>query len=711
MKWFRRSLPSLLVFLATFLVVAPVFAYDYYVVVTVSSNTSQDYSDLPVMVTINNSALAEFGYIDSDGMDTAVYEGASERESVVAASRLGLLVPEILGNQELTFHYRLNTSSERDAMPLIVGDGGCVEVSDDADLELGDTFSINTSVYINSTSATIVEKKDGFLLGCEDGFLEADIIRKPNRTIDVTPTVYGSWQDVDVSDYVPDSATGVAVLGVAPSVTYTWEVRAKGSTNDITSIISRTGLAIDYVGLDENDTFEAWVESSSVSLYLLAYMDDSWTFFTDWIDLNPVGTGAWEVQTLTPVVPEGTQAAILLLHNTGSSLYSVGVMGGVSYPVFLAGDMIVDGWASCIVPLNADRKFGLYRESSVIDCYLTGYISDGFVWVNPPVDKGFAGGSYVNINTASEAPEAVGLLFDVFGAGNNDVDFRHQDDTVSYAEEGSMHWWWPVPRPAEGYTEASGVGCNLTGYFEDGVVFYDPLVGVSTIVESGEHSINVTADGSSLYLWLDGALEDTESLEGASVPDNGEDWELFSNGVPYADSYKHYVDGSLVAWYEPNTMISGTVLTDRQGGDENGAITWGSNPSGISVTVGALESVASYVPPGSDAEDAPDALPDPAIDWHEDTSVDLSDKVGYDMVSRAAESMGMSTQRFYGMLVIIVGVALGFASMVAIGSVWGFTILFGLTVGAASSSDYIAFWPAVVAIMFAFFISMIWSTR
>ncbi len=43
----------------------------------------------------------------------------------------------------------------------------------------------------------------------------------------------------------------------------------------------------------------------------------------------------------------------------------------------------------------------------------------------------------------------------------------------------------------------------------------------------------------------------------------------------------------LVLWFQPNTIISGTTMIDRAGSND-GTITWGSNPSGVDVSVGAL---------------------------------------------------------------------------------------------------------------------------
>jgi hypothetical protein len=44
-----------------------------------------------------------------------------------------------------------------------------------------------------------------------------------------------------------------------------------------------------------------------------------------------------------------------------------------------------------------------------------------------------------------------------------------------------------------------------------------------------------------------------------------------------------------VLWYQPNTMISGTTLPDRDG-TQNGVITWGNNPAGIDTSLSGFES-------------------------------------------------------------------------------------------------------------------------
>jgi len=61
---------------------------------------------------------------------------------------------------------------------------------------------------------------------------------------------------------------------------------------------------------------------------------------------------------------------------------------------------------------------------------------------------------------------------------------------------------------------------------------------------------------------------------------------------------------NLALWFQPNAMISGTALIDRAG-TQNGIITWGSNPAGISVVTSGLQIEETY-----HFEDVEGATPD-----------------------------------------------------------------------------------------------------
>ncbi len=150
-----------------------------------------------------------------------------------------------------------------------------------------------------------------------------------------------------------------------------------------------------------------------------------------------------------------------------------------------------------------------------------------------------------------------------------------------------------------------------------------PDVSVTAPVTSGEHILGVSANVTNMWIDVDGVTKDIIALAGASVTPNANDWLLNQNNVmPYMEYYKHTVGGTLIAHYEPVAIILGTVLPDREGAAQNGAITWGSNPAGVSVSLGSMES-SGQPSVGVVTEDIPSSvLPEATVsDWFGDGTV------------------------------------------------------------------------------------------
>lgn len=131
----------------------------------------------------------------------------------------------------------------------------------------------------------------------------------------------------------------------------------------------------------------------------------------------------------------------------------------------------------------------------------------------------------------------------------------------------------------------------------------NPVAGV-TGLSTGEHVITVSADGVNLTLDVDGTSQ-SAALAGVTVTDTPNDWTIMSNDTPYLNSYRETVTGTLIVHYEPNTYILGAVLPDREAPAQNGTITWGVNPTGVSVRVDSLVSYSTYeaAPDDVDAAD------------------------------------------------------------------------------------------------------------
>jgi hypothetical protein len=124
------------------------------------------------------------------------------------------------------------------------------------------------------------------------------------------------------------------------------------------------------------------------------------------------------------------------------------------------------------------------------------------------------------------------------------------------------------------------------------VVNYIPTNTVSVSgISSGVHTITVsetTAAGGTLSLQVDSGTPSTVTGVG-SVPDTANNWIIDQNNVmPYVTSYVETVSGVEKLKFQPNTIVPGTTLVDRDG-TQNGVITFGAN-SGITITYGGIVS-------------------------------------------------------------------------------------------------------------------------
>ena len=174
-------------------------------------------------------------------------------------------------------------------------------------------------------------------------------------------------------------------------------------------------------------------------------------------------------------------------------------------------------------------------------------------------------------------------------------------------------------------------------------------------IASGEHTVKITADTTNLKLYIDGVEEDSVALAGASVIDNVNDWVLFGgNTVPYVDYYKHTVSSVLKSWYQPNTMIIPSSLTDRSGNGNIGVMTLVGNHPSITVTIGGIVASSTYTASSVDSEEGGEVIYTPGISVVENTSATGSNLPYYTIVNRAASTMGITTLSLYGLMVLFI---------------------------------------------------------
>ncbi len=98
--------------------------YNYYSPITIFNNSTSTYSVLPILVTANNTQLANLGYINATGLDTDINEAGVSRTSTLASSKVGVVLGSVAAHQTRNLVYSMGYAPARTGFPIIVGHGG-----------------------------------------------------------------------------------------------------------------------------------------------------------------------------------------------------------------------------------------------------------------------------------------------------------------------------------------------------------------------------------------------------------------------------------------------------------------------------------------------------------------------------------------------------------------------------------------------------------
>jgi len=202
-----------------------------------------------------------------------------------------------------------------------------------------------------------------------------------------------------------------------------------------------------------------------------------------------------------------------------------------------------------------------------------------------------------------------------------------------------------------------------------------------TIEEGVDFAPKLEVSYYELVIYIDAVEQDREVL-GMGVPDTSSDWVIMSdNCIPYMDYYKHTVGGTLIAHYQPITIISGTTLPDREGAAQNGTITWGTNPAGVSVTMGSLVSEDQPAPTiVGEVEPPADIAPTITQPANYFTARDMSSNPFYAIVKPLADLSGFNESWiwiFSATIIVFTGMvtALAYLKNLLIAGIAGFALI------------------------------------
>lgn len=538
----------------------PVFAWTYTTTIQVIESNSNSYSDLAITALVDNDYLADNGYIGAEGLDTRVSVGGTATQHMVAEDRVNFIY-DINADSTSNFAYSFG-NDDLDNFYIIPGYDGYITVSDDADLELGDTFEIDQKGYIDTLSGSdknLVYKEDAFSVyisahqeitatfedwvsptgGSGTGWVtpanayDDNTGTKTTASIDPTWTSPSSFSD-PASDWtdegnIYDEDTGTRAtcdIGVDRWGNY---IELIETVNDCTSIRYFADRDSNIVEID----IDVYYEAAWHDVYEGAHVDMAW-------DEKSLG-GAYDV----------TKARVRFYNDDTEDPNDAYLhefdFGEASWSDYLT--LTRDAFNCDTVKFYAD-----YDAASIdmidLDAYYTAAWHDVY-------EGAFTDETWIE-KTVSASPVSVtqvrarfrNIAIDTQTAGVYEVSLRQEESvTVTGITSG-------VRRVV---TDADGTDLTLSVYDDE-----DEHLGDSP--QSG-------------------------SLNAGSVSDNANDWLLIQNNVmPYMEYYKHTTavgGSSLKAHYELATMVEGTTLPDEQGGDEPGAFTWGANPAGVAVSLGS----------------------------------------------------------------------------------------------------------------------------
>jgi hypothetical protein len=219
------------------------------------------------------------------------------------------------------------------------------------------------------------------------------------------------------------------------------------------------------------------------------------------------------------------------------------------------------------------------------------------------------------------------------------------------------------------YAQASNANLNtgaaneIIGWIDD-LDLNDVILTTSAISE-GYHVITPYLSGGFIGMQVDDNAPETIAYAG-SINNNANPWIYCTDNImSYMDSIELSVSGVRQLYFAPNTMIIGDNLPDREatGGDNDGTITWGSNPEGITVTIGSLIPGEQPASGATIAQPAPNVLPSNSggTNWFADPNIaELQANPFYMVIKYTSETGGLSTftetqvWRFFGIWFVLI---------------------------------------------------------
>lgn len=286
--------------------------------------------------------------------------------------------------------------------------------------------------------------------------------------VEITPGTAGSWQDVDVSAYVPAGATGVAlhIINASAGLVYTgW--RKNGSSDSRTDRVSDTCHFWATIGVDGSRILELYLSTlTDVHVYVVGYFTDDAVFFTNAVNKSLSTTSSWLDIDISSDTGGDTAIGAILEVKQSSATNAWGIRcNGSSDDRSNRGGIYHRG---VIIGVDGSEIFEGYINSTLVDFFLNGYILSGSVFnVNATdLSLGFETGYWLDLPAALPSG-AIGGYFEIF-YGGYDYGLRKNGSSediiygANYIARAIVEA--DASRLIEGYAGSNLVGFYLNGY-------------------------------------------------------------------------------------------------------------------------------------------------------------------------------------------------------------------------------------------------------
>jgi hypothetical protein len=355
------------------------------------------------------------------------------------------------------------------------------------------------------------------------------------NAFDISLSTTNSWQNIDLSLYVPDDATGaiVEVVNTRSSSSYSAVLRGTEDTRDYMSNASYEEIESEthrwqIVKIDSNNSIQGYIEHTRLDFKLLGYTTGSDPLYFDTPpDVTPGPTGTWITVDVSSYVDDDADGVILFIDSISCCDRDYGIREvGSSFNV-INRELEEFGNTMYLVGIDGNNEFDAYRENTFVNIYLVAqtkgsvvYYVDNISVPDPPV------GSWQEIDADDFGvpAEASGLVFRVYNNGGADrrIGLTHGDSTDN----------WNNDIGNQTHLQAA-VGINDDNIWDQYMESTDGGVQIAAYTVGG--SITVHADVDILIRQANGNIRDVIGADIANTVDiTGDGWQTLTASYDFS---------------------------------------------------------------------------------------------------------------------------------------------------------------------------------